>query len=392
MVYKILVVDDESTMRRLTSVLLKRHGHKVIEAADGESALVTAVQQRPDIILLDVMMPITDGFETLRRLRAHPDTQAIPVIFISAKSQVEDRVEGLRLGADDYIVKPADPAELMVRIEAVMNRFQRTVRQPQANIYAFMGAKGGVGTTTALANIGVHLQQAGVQTLLVDLHLAFGNLADHFDLSPIHNSTAHLATIAAEAITESALKRHSLLHPSGLSILASSPTVPQGITFTPEHLTAIVAQSMHCAQRVLLDLPTDPDIIEAIASYLTGITLVVSNDLASLRAAENIARYLNYLNLYNCLSTLLICRNQLEQQFVTEGLVTERLACPCLGTITAKPASYSRAEQHRSPLLLHGYDASDRSTYARICDTMFDRANSQQNNPPRRASETGDRF
>ncbi|MEZ4636426.1 MAG: response regulator [Caldilineaceae bacterium] len=97
MVYKILIIDDEATIRRLLSVLLKRNGHEVLEAADGETGVETANNHQPDIILLDIMMPRVDGFETLRRLRANPNTAEIPVIFVSAKSQVEDRVSGCGL-------------------------------------------------------------------------------------------------------------------------------------------------------------------------------------------------------------------------------------------------------------------------------------------------------
>ncbi|MEZ4837100.1 MAG: response regulator [Caldilineaceae bacterium] len=159
MVYKILIIDDEATIRRLLSVLLKRNGHEVLEAADGETGVETANNHQPDIILLDIMMPRVDGFETLRRLRANPNTAEIPVIFVSAKSQVEDRVEGLRLGADDYVVKPADPTELMMRIEAVMNRSRRQIRRRRAATHALVGVRGGVGTSTVIVNLGSFLQR-----------------------------------------------------------------------------------------------------------------------------------------------------------------------------------------------------------------------------------------
>ncbi|MEZ4636428.1 MAG: response regulator [Caldilineaceae bacterium] len=125
MVYKILIAEDEVTMRRLMVTLLRRHNHEVIEAGNGEEAFAMAYEHQPDIILLDVMMPLADGFEAVKRLRANPETESIPVIFLSAKGQVEDRVEGLRLGGDDYIIKPAEPAELMARIDSVILRSRR---------------------------------------------------------------------------------------------------------------------------------------------------------------------------------------------------------------------------------------------------------------------------
>ena len=144
MVYKILIAEDEVTMRRLMATLLKRHNHEIIEAGDGEAAFALAHEHQPDIILLDVMMPLSDGFETVRRLRANPDTESIPVIFLSAKGQVEDRVEGLRLGGDDYIIKPAEPAELLARIDSVILRSRREARRRKGQVFGFIGAKGGV--------------------------------------------------------------------------------------------------------------------------------------------------------------------------------------------------------------------------------------------------------
>ena len=373
MVYKILIIDDEATIRRMLSVLLKRNGHEVLEAQDGESGVETANAHQPDIILLDIMMPRVDGFETLRRLRANPNTAEIPVIFVSAKSQVEDRVEGLRLGADDYVVKPADPTELMMRIEAVMNRSRRQIRRRRAATHAFVGVRGGVGTSTVIVNMGSFLQREGIQTLLVDLHLAFGSLAYQLDLLPPTYSTANLATIAPETIDEEAVQRCLLVHGTGLKVLASSPTVPLGITFAPEHLTAITAQAGHCAQVVLLDLPTDPDIIECVANQLDSLTLVLSNDPASLHSAEAIAAYLRYLNMDDRVNAIVVSHHAVSKQFVTPELIEERLGCRCLAMVPAKPESYLHAEQTRVPLMLNGYDTGDMQVYTRLTETLLKR-------------------
>lgn len=373
MVYKILIVDDEATIRRLMSVLLKRHGHEIIEAADGESGIKAANTHQPDIILLDIMMPHMDGYETLRRLRTNRNTADIPVIYVSAKSQVEDRVEGLRLGADDYVVKPADPAELLMRIEAVMNRSRRHVRRRRATTHAFVGVRGGAGASTVLVNLGAHLQQEGIQTLLVDLHLAFGSLAYQLNLLPLTYSTANLATIAPESIDDAAVQRCLLTHPSGLKVLASSTTVPIGITFAPEHLTAITEQVGHCAQVVLIDLPTDPDIIECVANQLDSLTLVLGSNPASLYAAENIIAYLRYLNLESKINILLVSHHPTAKPFLTPDLVEERIGYACLANIPAKPDLYLQAEQMCVPLMMNGYDAGDRSIYAQIGNKLLRR-------------------
>jgi two-component system KDP operon response regulator KdpE len=116
---KILVVDDEPRMLDLISMNLKLEGFDVITAADGYQALEKVTRTMPDLVLLDIMMPDMDGFETLKRIR---EIAPVPVIFLSVKGEEADRVRGLDLGADDYITKPFSPRELVSRIRAVLRR------------------------------------------------------------------------------------------------------------------------------------------------------------------------------------------------------------------------------------------------------------------------------
>ena len=119
---KILAVDDDDSIRELLEMQLKRNGYETLTAADGKAALEQAAQA--DLVLLDVMLPGIDGFEVCRRLKADPSTQAIPVIMLTAKAEEIDKVLGLELGADDYMVKPFSVRELLARIKAVLRRSQ----------------------------------------------------------------------------------------------------------------------------------------------------------------------------------------------------------------------------------------------------------------------------
>src|SRR3954469_15372856 len=116
---RILVVDDEPRMIGFIRMNLELEGYQVIEAHNGLEALEAVRTQLPDVILLDVMMPELDGYETLRMLR---EFSSIPVIMLTAKGEENDRVYGLELGADDYITKPFGPRELSSRIKAVLRR------------------------------------------------------------------------------------------------------------------------------------------------------------------------------------------------------------------------------------------------------------------------------
>lgn len=119
----VLVVDDESRMVRFIRMNLEVEGCRVIEASDGLEAVEKVRQHLPDAVILDVMMPEMDGFETLRELREFSD---VPVIMLTVRDEEEDRIRGLELGADDYLGKPFSPRELVSRIKAVLRRAEMT--------------------------------------------------------------------------------------------------------------------------------------------------------------------------------------------------------------------------------------------------------------------------
>src|SRR5580693_39960 len=126
----VLVVDDEPTIAEVVSRYLERAGYRTRIASDGAQALEAASDQRPDLVVLDLMLPRIDGLEVMRRLREQ-DRDRIPVILLTAKGEESDRVIGLRLGADDYVVKPFSPAELVARVDAVLRRVDRPVEEAE---------------------------------------------------------------------------------------------------------------------------------------------------------------------------------------------------------------------------------------------------------------------
>jgi two-component system alkaline phosphatase synthesis response regulator PhoP len=131
----VLLVDDDPKIRELLRLYVEREGHRPLFAADGESALELATRARPDVVLLDVMLPGMDGLEVTRRLR---DVSPVPILLLTARSAEGDRIIGLDLGADDYVVKPFSPRELMARVRALLRRHGR----PQAADEPILAAAG----------------------------------------------------------------------------------------------------------------------------------------------------------------------------------------------------------------------------------------------------------
>jgi DNA-binding response OmpR family regulator len=125
---RILIIEDETAMRTALADLLAAEGYRALTAADGERGLVRAVDEKPDLILLDIMLPKLDGFALCAELRRLAN--AVPVLMLTAKGQVEDRVTGLDAGADDYLVKPFSTEELLARVRALLRRVERKSRRP----------------------------------------------------------------------------------------------------------------------------------------------------------------------------------------------------------------------------------------------------------------------
>ena len=126
---KVLVIDDEAPIRLLCRVNLEAEGMEVIEAQDGTVGVELARSERPDVILLDVMMPGMDGWEVLQALQAGEGTSEIPIVFLTARAELRDRAQGLELGGIDYVTKPFNPIDLAPLVNGLLARVERGERE-----------------------------------------------------------------------------------------------------------------------------------------------------------------------------------------------------------------------------------------------------------------------
>lgn len=119
---RILIVEDESALVEILRYNLEKEGFDVAAAGDGEEALTAIDEQKPDLVILDWMLPLVSGLEICRQLRRKPETREMPIIMLTARGEEADRVRGLEVGADDYVAKPFSPSELVARVRAVLRR------------------------------------------------------------------------------------------------------------------------------------------------------------------------------------------------------------------------------------------------------------------------------
>ena len=123
---KILIVDDEKNIRDIIIYNLKKEGYQILQAADGEEGVRLAMEEEPDLILLDIMMPKMDGYDACKKIR---ETKNTPIIMLTARTDERDELQGFQLGVDEYISKPFSPKILVARIEAILRRTNQTARE-----------------------------------------------------------------------------------------------------------------------------------------------------------------------------------------------------------------------------------------------------------------------
>lgn len=279
----ILVVDDEPDAQKLLELILSRAGFQVTTATNGPEALAWLKRALPDLIILDVMMPDMDGYEVLRRLRADPRTRGIPVIMLSAKGDVRDRVTGLRLGADDYVPKPADPSELVARVEAILARAQRGGPVSRGRALAFMGAKGGVGTTTVALNVAAALAQR-YQVILAELRRGMGTAANYLGLHPTHTLADLMRE--GEALQGGSVRAALLSHACGLRLLSAPQGVPELPSCEPAFVEALFDHLVQAAEFLVLDLAGDATFVHPILSKVETLIILTSADPVSIQATR----------------------------------------------------------------------------------------------------------
>ncbi|HUH17044.1 MAG TPA: response regulator [Methylomirabilota bacterium] len=230
MATKVLVVDDDLNIQRVLVFTLKQEGYEVHVASDGEAAVEMAAAITPDLILMDVAMPKLDGYAATQRIRQAEEGRRVPIIMLTAEADVEQRVRGLRAGADDDIVKPFHPMELIARIKSLLARSGGvpTPRPADPKLSAlgalccFYPAKGGVGTTTIAINTAIAL--AGPlkrRTALVDANLQFGDMRVFLDLSL--DSSSIVNAITEPDLDADLLKKLMVSHHSGVDLLLAPP-------------------------------------------------------------------------------------------------------------------------------------------------------------------------
>ncbi len=232
MAEKILIIDDDLDTLKLVGLILQRQGYQIVAANSGSQGLAKAAAERPNLILLDVMMPDMEGYEVTRRLRADPELARTPIIMFTAKTMVDDKVAGFEAGVDDYMTKPTHPAELVSRVKALLARSASSSQQhaassaaaavDRAKVIGVFGAKGGLGVTTLALNVAVALAQLGQETIACEIRPGQGSLGLLLGFSHC-TSLGNILSKDAKEVTPRLVEGQLVTHnTSGLRLILAS--------------------------------------------------------------------------------------------------------------------------------------------------------------------------
>ena len=291
---RVLLIDDEQFYYKLLSKNLKPSEYELEYAASGNDGLAKIQAFDPEIMIVDLKLPGMDGFQILERLRRDSKFNHIPVIVITAKDELSEKLKAFELGADDYLVKPFQPEELVARmgILARRGRAMQFVQEMESRgktnsaLFTVHSLRGGLGCSSILVNLGLAFHKLwGKHTLLVDGVLTAGQVALMLDAKP-SATWENLVGVEMENLDDSIVSEMMCNHKSGIRFLASPRYPIASDTFSPEILGAFVDELKSANDFILVDASHDfSDMTIHMLSMSSAILLVMAPEMASLRTA-----------------------------------------------------------------------------------------------------------
>lgn len=355
MAEKILIIDDDIDTLKLVGLMLERQGFKIAVASNGTLGISRASAERPDLILLDVMMPDLDGYEVTRRLRSDPALAHIPIIMFTAKTMVDDKVAGFEAGVDDYLTKPTHPAELTAHVKAVLARSAQVKVAPseRARVISFLGGRGGAGTTTLALNFAVVMRNRGQDVIVAEMDPGRGSMALELNIP----NPAGLGNLLGRSLKDIHLRSvdgELINHKSGIRLLLSSPRPKEAdLEQAVPQMEAIVGNLASMCTLVILDLGSGirPYVVP-LANLSDRLVLVSEPIYPSNAITRSLLEELQSSGIGRHKTSLaLVTRERTSMQIPWQQVAAD-LGLDMAGLVSPAPEQAHQASQNGTPLVL----------------------------------------
>jgi pilus assembly protein CpaE len=383
MAEKILIIDDDVDTLRLVGLMLQRQGYEISAASNGALGLAKALEERPDLILLDVMMPDMDGYEVTRRLRKNPVTVAIPIMMFTAKTQLDDKVTGFEVGADDYLTKPTHPAELQAHVKALL---ARTVHKEPSEIVTashehhgyvigVLSARGGLGVSSLAANLAAGLfTRTQSDVILAELTPGQGTLG--MDLgAPNPKGLTELLQGSVVEITREKVQAALVQHNSGLKLFLASEN-PRDVTLTSQlqNYESIVARLSSLARFVVLDLGTGlPAFVQKVLPICSERIIVVEGVPGTIQHTKLLIENIASLQIDRKSISIILNNRQRSESQMAWTQVQEKLGHSIATTLTPAPELFLQATRMQTPAVMSQPTNMTSQQFLKIADAILER-------------------
>jgi pilus assembly protein CpaE len=363
---RVLLIDDEPFYYKLLNRPMKDAGHEFEYCKTGKEGLAKISATNPDVIIVDLRLPDISGHDILERLRRDSAFSNIPVIVITAKNELGDKLKAFELGADDYLIKPFQPEELVARMRILARRGKamkivsdmEKSDEKLTTIVTVHSLRGGVGTTSIAVNLALAFNQIWAkQTLLIDAVLSAGQVAMMLNSKPRY-TWEDLAEIETKNIDDDLIQEIASKHSSGLSFIAA-PRSPIAIdTFGDEFWQLVLGKLAKQYEFIVVDTAHDfADITIQMLNFASDLVLVVAPEMSSLRAA------MSTLDIYDKLGfppdkIKLVLNSNSSIAGIRQAQIEKVLDHPVDFVIPHEPDEVIRAVNFGEPFLLKNPDLS----------------------------------
>ena len=385
MAEKILIIDDDVDTLRLVGLMLQRQGYEISAASNGTQGLAKALEERPDLILLDVMMPDMDGYEVARRLRKNPVTVSVPILMFTAKTQLDDKVAGFEVGADDYLTKPTHPTELQAHVKALLARSAQKDKDPgktatvsqehHGYVIGVLSARGGLGVSALASNLAAGIySRTQSDVILAELTPGQGTIGSDFGYSNQKGLTELLHGTVVE-VTREKVESSLSPHNSGLKLLLASEN-PRDVTLTSQvqNYEALVARLATLARFVILDLGNGlPAFVQKILPLCNEHFIVVEGVPGTIQHTKLLIDEVTDLKIdRKTISVVLNNRMRTESQMQL-AQVQEKLGHSIAATLTPAPEAFVQATRLLTPVVICQPTNMTSQQFLKIADAVLER-------------------